>query len=220
MILETDRLTLRPLQSTDVEAVASYSTKPEFIRFLLLPPQTMESAAQFVGQAVANGQPDAKGDWLFAIQVREEPRLIGIIRIGVRSTEHRQGDVGYAVHPTTGGRDTPPRPLGAFLSSGSRICHLSEFGQQQTSEMSLPGGLWIRLEWSGKDSCVTTCLSVVRGVIPSSMLVSILHRSRLRLLSRLPRYTSYRGRDNNERRQCFHRQADEQPGTVAAFCVL
>ena len=84
MILETDRLTLRPLQSTDVEAVASYSTKPEFIRFLPLPPQTMESAAQFVGEAVANGQPDSKGDWIFAIQIREEPRLIGIIRIGVR----------------------------------------------------------------------------------------------------------------------------------------
>jgi ribosomal-protein-alanine N-acetyltransferase len=99
MILGTDRLTLRPLQSTDVEAVASYSTKPEFIRFLPLPPQTMESAAEFVGQAVANGQPDPKGDWLFAIQIREEPMLIGIIRIGVRSVEHRQGDLGYAVHP-------------------------------------------------------------------------------------------------------------------------
>ena len=82
MILETDRLTLRPLQSTDVEAVASYSMKPEFIRFLPLPPQTMESAAQFVEQAVANGQPDPKGDWLFAIQISEEPRLIGTIRIG------------------------------------------------------------------------------------------------------------------------------------------
>lgn len=71
-------------------------------------PQTMESAAQFVGQAVANGQPDPKGDWLFAIQIRKEPRLIGTIRIGVRSAEHRQGDLGYAVHPDHWGRDLPP----------------------------------------------------------------------------------------------------------------
>ena len=71
MLLGTDRLTLRPLQSTDVEAIASYSMKPEFIRFLPLPPQTMESAAQFVGRSVASGQPDPKGDWLFAIQIRE-----------------------------------------------------------------------------------------------------------------------------------------------------
>ena len=37
--------------------------------------------------------------------------------------------------------------------------------------------------------------------------------------ARLPA-SHYRGRDNNERRQCFHREADKQPGDVAAFCVL
>jgi len=111
MILETDRLTLRPLVSTDVEAVASYSTKPEFIRFLSLPPQTMESAAQFVEQAVANGQPDPKGDWLFAIQIREEPRLIGTIRASA-SAQRNIGKATSAMRciQTIGGRDLPPRP--------------------------------------------------------------------------------------------------------------
>src|SRR4029077_14604423 len=118
MILRSGRLTLRPLQSSDVEAVASYSTKPEFIRFLPLPPQTMESAAQFVGQAVANSQPDPKGDWLFAIQIREEPRLIGVIRIGVRSAEHRQGDLGYAVHPDHWGKGFATEALRRILEFG------------------------------------------------------------------------------------------------------
>src|SRR3984893_10066882 len=118
MILGSGRLTLRPLQSSDVEAVASYSTKPEFIRFLPLPPQTMESAAEFVGQAVANGQPDPKGDWLFAIQIREEPRLIGIIRIGVRSVEHWQGDLGYAVHPDHWGKGYATEALRRILEFG------------------------------------------------------------------------------------------------------
>jgi RimJ/RimL family protein N-acetyltransferase len=172
MILETDRLTLRPLQSTDVEAVASYSMKPEFIRFLPLPPQTMESAAQFVEQAVANGQPDPKGDWLFAVQIfavqiREEPRLIGTIRIGVRSAEHRQGDLGYAVHPDHWGKGFATEALRRILEFGFENLSLSEFGRQPTSEMLLLGGLWRRLEWSGKDSCVTTCLSVAHGVILS-----------------------------------------------------
>jgi RimJ/RimL family protein N-acetyltransferase len=118
MILGTDRLILRPLKSTDVEAVASYSTKPEFIRFLPLPPQTMESAAQFVGQAVANGQPDPKGDWLFAIEIREEPKLIGIVRIGVRSAEHRQGNLGYAVHPDHWGKGFATEALIRILEFG------------------------------------------------------------------------------------------------------
>jgi hypothetical protein len=46
MTLGTNGLTIRPLQSTDVEAIASYSLRPEFIRFLPLAPQTMESAAR------------------------------------------------------------------------------------------------------------------------------------------------------------------------------
>ena len=151
MILRTDRLTLRPLQSTDVEAIASYSLRPEFIRFLPLPPQTMETAAQFVEQAVANGQPDPKGDWLFAIQIREEPRLIGTIRIGVRSAEHRQGDLGYAVHPDHWGKGFATEALRRILEFGFENLCLSEFGRQPTCAMSLPGGLWRRLEWSGKD---------------------------------------------------------------------
>jgi GNAT superfamily N-acetyltransferase len=93
--------------------------KPEFIRFLPLPPQTMESAAQFVEQAVANGQPDPKGDWLFAIQIKEEPRLIGTIRIGVRSTEHRQGDLGYAVHPDHWGKGFATEALRRILEFGA-----------------------------------------------------------------------------------------------------
>jgi RimJ/RimL family protein N-acetyltransferase len=93
------QIELRPFRSDDVDAVASYSTKPEFIRFLPLAPQTNGSAAEFVGRIVGDGQPDSKSDWHFAIQLGDAPRLIGTIRIGVRDPEHRQGDVGYAMHP-------------------------------------------------------------------------------------------------------------------------
>jgi ribosomal-protein-alanine N-acetyltransferase len=118
MILETDRLTLRPLQSTDVEAVALLFDEARIHPILADAPQTMESAAQFVEQAVANGQPDPKGDWLFAIQIREERRLIGTIRIGVRSAEHRQGDLGYAEHPDHWGKGFATEALRRILEFG------------------------------------------------------------------------------------------------------
>ena len=78
----------------------------------------METAAQFVGQAVANGQPDPKGDWFFAVQIREEPRLIVTIRIGVRSAEYRQGDLGYAVHPDHWGKGYATGALRRILEFG------------------------------------------------------------------------------------------------------
>jgi RimJ/RimL family protein N-acetyltransferase len=167
MILQSGRLTLRPLQSSDVEAVASYSTKPEFIRFLPLPPQTMESAAQFVGQAVANGQPDPKGDWLFAIQIRQEPRLISIIRIGVRSAEHRQGDLGYAVHPDHWGKGYATEAVRRILEFGFEELSLERIWA--TADVRNVAS-WRVMEKAG--------LSAARGVILSSMLASILRRRR------------------------------------------
>jgi RimJ/RimL family protein N-acetyltransferase len=118
MFLETDRLKLRPFRSDDVDAIASYSTKAEFIRFMPLPAQTIESAADFVGRIVADGQPDSKSDWHFAIQLGDAPQLIGTIRIGVREAEHRQGDVGYALHPDHWGKGYASEALRRVLAFG------------------------------------------------------------------------------------------------------
>jgi len=109
MILRAGRLTLRPLQSSDVEAVASYSTKPEFIRFLPLPPQTMESAAQFVGQPLPT--------------VSQIPKEIGFLpsRSGknqgssaLYASAFAQRNTGKATSAmqciqTIGGRELPPK---------------------------------------------------------------------------------------------------------------
>jgi len=98
MILMTERLTLRPFEAEDVEALASYSTKDDFVRFMPLPPQTLESTAKFVGSVVAEGQPNSKNDWHFAIQLGEIAQPIGTIRMGIREPDHRQGDAGFALH--------------------------------------------------------------------------------------------------------------------------
>jgi len=60
----------------------------------------------------------SQGRLALAIQIREEPRLIGIIRIGVRSAEHRQGDLGYAVHPDHWGKGYATEALRRILEFG------------------------------------------------------------------------------------------------------
>jgi ribosomal-protein-alanine N-acetyltransferase len=118
MILETARLKLRPYRSDDVEAVASYSTREEFLRFLPLPPQTLESATEFVSRTVDGGLPNAKGDWHFAIQIGDRSKLVGAIRIGIREPEHRQGDVGYVVHHELWGNGYATEALKRILAFG------------------------------------------------------------------------------------------------------
>jgi [ribosomal protein S5]-alanine N-acetyltransferase len=123
MILETRRLKLRPFRADDVDAVASYSTLEEFVRFLPLPRQTRESAGEFVRGIVEGGQPDAKNDWHFAVQVGDVPILVGTIRIGVREAEHHQGDVGYAMHQDHRCQGYATEALGRILAFGFE--HLS-----------------------------------------------------------------------------------------------
>ena len=123
MILQTARLRLRPFRADDVAPIASYSTGPDFARFMPLPPQTLESAGEFVGRVVAEGQRDAKSDWHFALQLGETVRPIGAVRIGTREAEHRQGDVGYALHPDHWGKGYTTEALVSLLTFGFE--HLS-----------------------------------------------------------------------------------------------
>lgn len=118
MILKTERLKLRPFEMDDVDAIASYSTEDDFIRFIPLPAQTFESAAKFVGKVVTAGQPDPQNDWHFAIQVGDAARPIGSIRVGIREPEHRQGDVGYALHHEQWGKGYATEALRRILAFG------------------------------------------------------------------------------------------------------
>ena len=118
MILKTERLKLRPFEADDVDAIASYSIKDDFIRFMPLPPQTLESAAKFVLEVVAAGQPDLKNDWHFAIQIWDAAPPIGSIRVGIREPDHRQGDVGYSLHHEQWGKGYATEALRRVLAFG------------------------------------------------------------------------------------------------------
>jgi RimJ/RimL family protein N-acetyltransferase len=96
LILKIRRLELRPFRGEDIEALASYSTTEDFIRFS--PCRSRQGIVQ-PRWFDCRGRPAGVEKRLaLAIQARDVPTLIGTIRIGVREPEHHQGDVGYAMH--------------------------------------------------------------------------------------------------------------------------
>src|SRR4029077_9315644 len=98
MILETERLTLRPLQSTDVEAVASYSMKPEFIRFLPLPPNDgKRSPIRRTGGCQRSARSQGRLALCHPDQGRAKAPRHHTHRRPLGGTSTR--DLGYAVHP-------------------------------------------------------------------------------------------------------------------------
>ena len=118
MQLRTSRLTLRPFRIEDIPDIAAPSACPEFGQHIELPREPLNSATVWVARIVAEGQPDSKSDWHFAIQVGDNPRLVGWIRLGVQDVELRRGDVGYALHPDFWGNGFMTEALKRLLAYG------------------------------------------------------------------------------------------------------
>jgi len=118
MELRTPRLILRPFRMEDIPDVAAPSAHPAFGQYIELPSQPMERAEKWVTRIVAERQPDSKSDWHFAIQVEDDPRLIGWIRLGIGEAKLRQGEVGYALHPDFWGRGFMTEALKRILAFG------------------------------------------------------------------------------------------------------
>ena len=78
LILESDRLILRPFQDGDIESFAAYRSDPEIARYQSWePPVTLEQAAQFVND-MKNARPGVPGEWYqWAVERKAAAGLIG-----------------------------------------------------------------------------------------------------------------------------------------------
>src|SRR6202040_3772712 len=94
------------------------------------------------------------------------------IRIGVRSAEHRQGDLGYAVHPDHWGKGFATEALRRILEFGFENLSLERIWA--TADVRNVAS-WRVMEKAGMEReglMRTTRVSVVRGGILSFMLAS------------------------------------------------
>lgn len=101
-VLETPRLLLRRFQPGDLDAFVAYRADPEVARY-----QGWEAGysrargEEFIGWA-ATADPDTPGEWYqFAIERRQEPRLIG--DCGARFDDDAV-EVGFTVAPAYQGQ--------------------------------------------------------------------------------------------------------------------
>ncbi len=106
MTLSTDRLVLRPFAPTDLPRIQRYAMRPDFVRYLLIPEQTLESVAAFLEDRLQEQRSRVSDSFTFAIEPREVGFIVGTVRIEVRDKANRHGDVGYALDSDHQGRDT------------------------------------------------------------------------------------------------------------------
>ncbi|WP_127791966.1 GNAT family N-acetyltransferase [Agromyces sp. LHK192] len=122
--LETGRLVLRPLETSDAADVWEYQRLPEVLRYIPWPERSREDAWQHTAKRAGMRRLAEAGDGcILAMELVGEPsvgrgepggrvthdgparnRVIGDIMLRVADVEHAQLEVGWVVHPAFQGR--------------------------------------------------------------------------------------------------------------------
>ncbi|WP_243866491.1 GNAT family N-acetyltransferase [Actinophytocola oryzae] len=99
----TDRLVLRTFSLTDIESVWAYMRLPEVGQYMLWSARDREQSSEALDRMVAETGLEKDGDYL-TLAVTVDGVVIGHAELGLVSAEHRQGEIGYVLHPEHQGR--------------------------------------------------------------------------------------------------------------------
>jgi RimJ/RimL family protein N-acetyltransferase len=96
--VRTERLALRDLKESDWEAVHSYASDPEVVRYMDWGPNTKEDTENFIQRAIANQREQPRRNYTLAIVLKVEDTLIGGCGIHVSNPDNREGWLGYCLN--------------------------------------------------------------------------------------------------------------------------
>jgi RimJ/RimL family protein N-acetyltransferase len=98
--LETDRLRLRPYTEADLESLHDLERRKGTARYLYNEPLDLEQSRALLRRRMKMTAIDeANDDLALAIELKATDALIGHVTLERKSVEHRQGEIGYVLHP-------------------------------------------------------------------------------------------------------------------------
>lgn len=118
--LRTERLDLRPFQPSDLADLHAYFADPAVHRYLYSEaPTDLDGSRAVLVRRQERTALRAKGDviQLAAVQ-RRTGRLVGDVVLIWTSPEHRQGEIGYLLHPDHRGHGYATEAAAAMLALG------------------------------------------------------------------------------------------------------
>lgn len=116
LILQSERLILRPFQDADIEPFAAYRSDPEVARYQSWePPVTIEQAARFVND-LKNVRPGAQGEWYqWAVERQAVAGLIGDCAFQILPDDPRQAEIGFSFARANQGQGFATEAVGRLL---------------------------------------------------------------------------------------------------------
>lgn len=97
-IIPTERLILRDFNKTDWRAVHVYASDPEVVRYMDWGPNTETETKDFIRRSIASQKEKPRKNYLLAIVLKAEDRLIGSCGLHVTNPNHQEGWVGYCLN--------------------------------------------------------------------------------------------------------------------------
>lgn len=126
--LATERLLLRPFTSDDLDDLYAIYSRPEVVRYLYTDVQSRDEVREVLSRKVGQTQLAEEGDGLTLAMMLPKAEgtrtgVIGEVVLRWRSAQHRQGEIGFVLHPAYHGRglarEASARILGlAFREAG------------------------------------------------------------------------------------------------------
>jgi RimJ/RimL family protein N-acetyltransferase len=96
--IETERLLLRPYREADIDTLHDIQSRPEVVRYPHWEPRTRDQVKKVIRES--SDQIDGEGGALtLAIQPRDSDTMVGDVVLMYHSEVHRQGEIGYVLHP-------------------------------------------------------------------------------------------------------------------------
>lgn len=103
--IPTERLLLRPFRDDDLSGLLAYQSRPDVARYLYWEPWDAAAARAALDRRMRQGVIGTPGEAAnLAVERRDTGALIGDVMLRWLDGEHRQGEIGFVVHPDHHGR--------------------------------------------------------------------------------------------------------------------
>ncbi|MFC6094255.1 GNAT family N-acetyltransferase [Saccharothrix lopnurensis] len=112
--VRTRRLLLRPFTFADHAALHSWQGRADVNRYLYSEARTSEETAESLVKKVTLTWPEQDGDAL-SLAIEKDGEVVGEAVLKYLSEHHRQGEVGYVLHPDHHGRGYATEATAAVL---------------------------------------------------------------------------------------------------------
>ena len=110
LVIETERLILRPMRMSDVDDLLEYQSQPEIVKYIPWPPRTREQVIEAAQKTIATGKFDMQeeNDYIVLVwELKSGPdvhgihigKVIGQSNMGLRSQRDSFSDIGWVTHP-------------------------------------------------------------------------------------------------------------------------